>query len=83
MSGFLIYKVVNIVDSMIGYKNEIYKDFGWVFVCLDDVLNWIFVCLIVFLIVVIYKGLMFWFDICVDVVLYWFFNVGWFEFVMV
>lgn len=37
----VLYKAVNIMDSMLGYKNEKYKYFGWVAACLDDVANYI------------------------------------------
>ncbi len=37
--GLLIYKTVNTLDSMIGYKNEKYAAFGFVAAKLDDVLN--------------------------------------------
>lgn len=37
----LAYKAVNTLDSMIGYKNERYKDFGYVAAKIDDVANFI------------------------------------------
>ncbi|WP_322153878.1 adenosylcobinamide-phosphate synthase CbiB [Paratractidigestivibacter sp.] len=37
----LAYKAVNTMDSMIGYKNERYLDFGRVAARLDDVCNWV------------------------------------------
>lgn len=37
----MIYKMVNTLDSMIGYKNEKYISFGKVSARLDDVLNYI------------------------------------------
>lgn len=37
--GLLIYKAVNTLDSMIGYKNEKYRAFGFTAARLDDVLN--------------------------------------------
>ena len=37
----LAYKAVNTLDSMIGYKNKRYLDFGWFAAKLDDVANWI------------------------------------------
>lgn len=37
----LAYKAVNTADSMIGYKNEKYKDLGWFGARLDDVANYI------------------------------------------
>ncbi|WP_166418178.1 adenosylcobinamide-phosphate synthase CbiB [Cochlodiniinecator piscidefendens] len=40
LPGLLVYKIVNTADSMIGYKNERYGDFGWASARFDDVLNW-------------------------------------------
>lgn len=37
----LAYKAVNTLDSMIGYKNERYKDFGLASARLDDIANYI------------------------------------------
>ncbi|KXG11103.1 Cobalamin biosynthesis protein CobD [Anoxybacillus sp. P3H1B] len=37
----LVYRAVNTCDSMLGYKNEKYGDFGWASARLDDVLNYI------------------------------------------
>ena len=39
--GILVYKVVNTLDSMVGYKNQKYRQFGWASARLDDFLNWI------------------------------------------
>ena len=39
--GIWFYKTVNTLDSMIGYRNDEYKDFGWFAARLDDVLNFI------------------------------------------
>ncbi|NVM23347.1 MAG: cobalamin biosynthesis protein CobD [Desulfobacterales bacterium] len=37
----MAYKMVNTLDSMIGYKNERYKKFGWFAARLDDAANFI------------------------------------------
>ncbi|WP_373071725.1 adenosylcobinamide-phosphate synthase CbiB [Sulfurimonas sp.] len=39
--GIVIYKVINTMDSMVGYKNEIYINFGKVAARLDDLVNYI------------------------------------------
>lgn len=35
----LAYKAASTLDSMVGYKNERYRDFGWASARLDDLLN--------------------------------------------
>ncbi len=37
----LAYKAVNTLDSMVGYKNEKYKNFGWFSARMDDIANYI------------------------------------------
>lgn len=37
----LAYKAINTLDSMVGYKNEKYINFGWVSAKLDDLVNYI------------------------------------------
>ena len=37
----MLYKAVNTCDSMFGYKNEKYKDFGFFPAKLDDIFNYI------------------------------------------
>jgi len=39
--GFMAYKVVNTMDSMFGYKNERYVEFGWFAARFDDLCNFI------------------------------------------
>ncbi len=41
LPGILVYKFVNTADSMIGYRNQRYADFGMVAARFDDVLNWV------------------------------------------
>jgi len=41
ISGLFIYKAVNTLDSMVGYRNEKYERFGKFSARLDDVLNYI------------------------------------------
>lgn len=37
----MAYKAVNTLDSLVGYKNERYNDFGCASARLDDAVNWI------------------------------------------
>jgi adenosylcobinamide-phosphate synthase len=37
----MAYKMVNTLDSMIGYKNERYRDFGKAAARFDDLANWL------------------------------------------
>ncbi|SES87945.1 adenosylcobinamide-phosphate synthase CbiB [Anaerobranca gottschalkii] len=37
----LVYKAVNTLDSMVGYKNEKYQHFGWASAKIDDLFNYI------------------------------------------
>lgn len=39
--GIVAYKMINTLDSMIGYKNERYSEFGYLAAKIDDVANWI------------------------------------------
>lgn len=41
LPGMMVYKMINTLDSMIGYKNEKYLYFGRFAARLDDVANWI------------------------------------------
>ena len=40
-AGMLLYKAVNTMDSMIGYRNERYRYFGTAAALLDDLLNYV------------------------------------------
>jgi adenosylcobinamide-phosphate synthase len=51
--AMLAYKMANTLDSMIGYKNNRYKKFGWFAAKLDDVLNFFPARLTAFLMVLI------------------------------
>ncbi len=39
LPGLLAYKAVNTLDSMIGYRNDRYRAFGWASARLDDAMN--------------------------------------------
>lgn len=39
--GAILYKTVNTLDSMIGYKDEEYRELGWASARADDILNYI------------------------------------------
>ncbi len=52
LPGILIYKAINTADSMIGYKTERLREFGWATAKLDDLLNWIPARITAFLILV-------------------------------
>ncbi|NJC87825.1 MAG: cobalamin biosynthesis protein CobD [Desulfuromonas sp.] len=37
----MLYKAASTLDSMVGYRNERYREFGWAAARLDDLLNWL------------------------------------------
>ena len=37
----IVYKAASTLDSMIGYHNDRYREFGWAAARLDDLLNWL------------------------------------------
>jgi adenosylcobinamide-phosphate synthase len=49
----LAYKAVNTLDSMVGYRNSRYVDFGWASAKLDDLANFIPARVTAFLMVVV------------------------------
>ncbi len=40
LPGIFAYKAINTLDSMIGYKSDKHRAFGWAAARLDDVANW-------------------------------------------
>jgi adenosylcobinamide-phosphate synthase len=40
LPGFLAYRAINTLDSMVGYRSPVYARFGWASARLDDVVNW-------------------------------------------
>jgi len=63
--GGLLYKAVNTMDSMIGYKNEVYLYFGRAAARLDDWVNWLPARLTALLLIAA-AGLLHFFDPAVD-----------------
>ena len=41
IQGMLFFKVVSTLDSMVGYQNKLYQEFGWCSAKIDDLLSWI------------------------------------------
>jgi adenosylcobinamide-phosphate synthase len=39
--GLWIYKAISTLDSMVGYRNERYRHFGWASARADDLANWV------------------------------------------
>ncbi|KIL72184.1 adenosylcobinamide-phosphate synthase CbiB [Bacillus badius] len=39
--GAMLYRAINTCDSMVGYQNERYKQFGWASARVDDLVNWL------------------------------------------
>lgn len=77
LPGLLIYKIVNTADSMIGYRTERHKEFGWAAARLDDLLNWVPARLTALLIAVAHHGLPNWRAIRSDAQLHRSPNAGW------
>ena len=41
LPGIVFYKAINTLDSMIGYKNDKFLNFGWFSANVDDIVNWV------------------------------------------
>ena len=39
--GAFVYRIINTADSMVGYKNELFKNLGWFTAKCDTILNYI------------------------------------------
>ena len=55
LPGIIIYKAINTMDSMVGYKNEKYENYGKVAAKLDDIANYIPARLTAILIMFLFK----------------------------
>lgn len=40
-AGMAAYKAINTLDSMVGYRNDRYRDFGWASARIDDAVNYL------------------------------------------
>jgi adenosylcobinamide-phosphate synthase len=77
LPGIMLYKITNTADSMIGYRTERHKDFGWASARFDDLLNWIPARLTALLIAALHGQLALWRDIIADAKLHRSPNAGW------
>lgn len=60
--AMIAYKMANTLDSMIGYKDEKFREFGWFAARLDDVLNYLpsrITALLMVIVTVSFRGLKF------------------------
>lgn len=39
--GSLVYRAINTMDAMVGYRSDLYKDFGWASARVDDLVNFV------------------------------------------
>lgn len=76
LPGLLAYKAINTADSMIGYRNDQYENFGWAAAKLDDVVNWVPARLTALLIWATTRQVR-WGDIAADASLHRSPNAGW------
>ena len=56
IDGAFVYKAINTLDSMVGYRNERYEKFGKVSALLDDVVNYIPARITAYLIALLMKS---------------------------
>ncbi|MFY0616492.1 adenosylcobinamide-phosphate synthase CbiB [Shimia sp.] len=77
LPGLLIYKMVNTADSMIGYRSDRHREFGWAAARLDDVLNWVPARITAALIALTHHGLSHWSAVRSDARLHRSPNAGW------
>lgn len=56
LPGMMLYKMINTLDSMIGYKNDRFLQFGFFAAKLDDAANWIPSRLTAFLMILVSPG---------------------------
>lgn len=77
----LLYRAVNTCDSMVGYKTERYKSFGWASARFDDFLNLLPARLTAFIIYLLYrrKHSFRWSDLRSDAKQHKSINSGWLE----
>ncbi len=77
LPGLLLYKITNTADSMIGYKNKRYAQFGWAAARFDDLLNLIPARLTALLITLLYQLFHRWGEIRREAGLHRSPNAGW------
>ncbi len=77
LPGLFLYKVINTADSMIGYLNERYAEFGWASAKLDDLLNLLPARLTCLMLVVLSNGWSHWRAIVEDAERHISPNAGW------
>ncbi|WP_424832624.1 adenosylcobinamide-phosphate synthase CbiB [Ruegeria sp.] len=77
LPGLLVYKTINTADSMVGYRNEKYLEFGWAAARLDDLLNLIPARLTCLMIVALSGQWMHWPQIVADARRHISPNAGW------
>ena len=55
LPGIIIYKAINTMDSMVGYRNERYENYGKAAAILDDIVNYIPSRITAILIMILFK----------------------------